>query len=238
MTDSEKKRVILALKRTDDVLRQLPQPNLSWLSAEEQDRYGSFTSGTGRRQFLCGRFLAREAIGHMRGGPWHAYFLSAPDEGAPSVIGQCESDELGALSISISHTDGWIACAVSERPVGVDVQSRQKPRDIVGLSQMIDCDLSVEIDSSAMTLNHLFYAHWGLREAWIKQFDAMPGMVVPRFVPVHTADNCVDGLVSDIGGATLAVYPAKPQAIEMTRGSVQVSDWTHWRPISETPAKV
>lgn len=232
------KRVIIALKRMEDVLSQFSQSSHSWLSQEEQARYGSLTSCKRRQQFLCGRFLARQAISHLCGGPWHVYFLSAPDEGAPRVIGPSEPVKLNSLSISISHTEGWVACAVSAHQIGVDVQSRQKPRDIVGLSQMIDCDLSIEIGLSAMMRNRLFYAHWGLREAWIKQSDAMPGAAIPRFVPKHAADDGVGGLVSDIGDATLAVYPAMPQAIEMTRGSFRISDWAYWHPMRETPSSL
>ena len=238
MIAADEKRVILALKRMDHVLNQLPQLSLSWLSAEERDRYGSFSTGTRREQFLCGRFLAREAISYMRGGGWHTYFLSAPEAGPPRILWLNEPEKMDSLSISISHTDGWVACAVSNSSVGVDVQSRHKPRDIVGLSQMIDCDLSLEVDPSTIKLDRLFYAHWGLREAWIKQSAAAPGVAAPRFVPNQTEDDGRDGLVSDIGGATLVLYPARPQAIDMTPGSFPVPDWTRWRPWHETLANV
>ncbi len=238
MIAADEKRVILALKRMDHVLNQLPQLSLSWLSAEERDRYGSFSTGTRREQFLCGRFLAREAISYMRGGGWQRYFLSAPEIGPPQILWLNEPENMDSLSISISHTDGWVACAVSNSSIGVDVQSNHKPRDIVGLSQMIDCDLSMEVDPSAIKLNRVFYAHWGLREAWIKQSAAMPGVAAPRFVPSQTADDGRDGLVADIGGATLVLYPARQQAIDMTPGSLRVPDWTRWRPMQETLVNV
>ena len=217
----------------DDVLGHLNQLNLGWLSQAEQHRYDSFSSGARRRQFLCGRFLVREVIGHIRGGQWDTYFLSAPEEGAPRLTGQSGDEELDTMCISISHTDGWVACAVSDRAIGVDVQSRNKQRDIIGLSQMIGFDFSPEKDSSAIRLNRLFYANWGLSEAWIKQCSVSSGASVPRFVPGHTSDNCLGGLVCDIGDATLALYPARLEAIEMAPGSVQVSHWANWRLVSE-----
>lgn len=74
-------RVILALKRICVVLSEIPKHSNSWLSPEEQHRYESFTSATRRQQFLCARFLARQAISHMQGGAWDDYFLTSPEGG-------------------------------------------------------------------------------------------------------------------------------------------------------------
>ena len=223
-------RIVLAIKRLDDVLSDVRQSRIDWLSPSEQQRFNSFSSGSRREQFLCGRFLAREAIGCYHIKPWHSFYLTAPDEGAPRVTEQSVAGEMDATFISISHTDGWVACTVSERPVGVDVQSRNKPRDIAGLSKMIDCDLSREKDFSAQMLNRLFYSTWGLREAWIKQSSPTSSLSPPRFVPSHEED-CESGLVSDLGDATLALYPARLDSIELAPESVLVSAWTHWHPM-------
>lgn len=138
--------------------------------------------------------------------------------GAPRLIRQTEFSGLGTLFISISHTAGWVACAVSFQPVGVDIQSREKPRDILGLSHMIECDISLELDQSIINLNRVFYAQWGLREAWIKQSDSeVKSTCIPRFVAGKDANDDFSGLVSDIEGSTLAVYPARVEAIEMIR---------------------
>jgi len=228
-------RVIIALNRIDDVFTKFPQPSLSWLSREERLRYKSFTSGTRQQQFLCGRFLARQAISHMHGDAWYAYYLSAPEGEAPRLIGQAELAGLNTLSISISHTDGWVACALSFKPVGVDIQSRKKQRDILGLSQMIKFDLLQVLDPSATDQSQIFYAQWGLREAWIKQSDSvMKSATIPRFVAGKNAGDGFDGLVSDTGDATLAVYPASLETIEMAKESIHVDNWTHWHPLPAT----
>jgi len=220
--------IVLALKRFDDVVSKFSQLNLDWLSQAEQQHYDSFSSTIRRQQFLCGRFLARKVISYVCGGPWHAYFLSAPDDGAPRITGRSGVDELDTMSISISHTDGWVACAISKHPVGVDVQSRNKPRDVVGLSQMIDCNLSMAKSHDAKNLSHLFYANWGLREAWIKQASPVSGPSIPSFIPNHNASDRLCGLVCDIGDATLALYPARVKSIKLAPGSVQISDWVYW----------
>jgi phosphopantetheinyl transferase len=235
----DNRRVVLALQRMDYVRQKFPKSNVSWLSAEEQNRYGSFTTDIRRQQFLCGRLLAREALSHMCGGPWHAYLLTAPEGRAPRTQGNSELDEMRSLSISISHTKGWVACAVSRSSVGVDIQSREKTRDIQGLSQLIECDFSLEADQSTMNLQRVFYAQWGLREAWVKQCnDASRLVATPRFGVGKDTDDDFNGLVSDVGDATLVVYPARIEAIEMTRESVEVQNWSHWHQLSEAQAKV
>jgi len=227
-------RIILALRRTSSVLRQIPKYNNLWLSPEEQLRYAAFTSSTRRQHFLGGRFLARQAIGHMHGGEWSDYFLTSPEGGAPRLIAREERAGLEKLSISISHTDGWVACAVSFQPVGVDIQSREKRRDILGLSQLIECNLAKEADQSVINLNRVFYAQWGLREAWFKQSDcAINEAGTPRFAIGKNAHEKFNGLVSDIENSTLVVFPARADAIEMTRDSFHVQNWAHWHQIAD-----
>lgn len=224
---SDTARIVLAVKRLDDVVRDLPQPHVDWLSQPEQQRINSFSSATRRQQFLCGRILAREGLGCFHGKPWHNFLLSAPEDAAPRVLSG--DHELYDTFISISHTDGWVACAVSGKPVGVDVQSRNKQRDIAGLSQLIDCDLSLEKDSSAENLSRLFYATWALRESWIKHSSGHSSPTIPRFVPSDDVEDPAGGLVSDLGGATLALFPARLAFIELAPGSMPVSGWAAWR---------
>jgi 4'-phosphopantetheinyl transferase len=227
---AESPRIVLALKRLDDVLSIVPQSSLDWLSQSELQRYGSFSSGTRRQQFLCGRYLARVAIGYIPRRPWNTFYLSAPEDGPPRITGQSGSDVIEPTSISISHTDGWVACVVCERSVGVDVQSRTKLRDITALSLVIGCDFVGEAGSSDQECTLSFYANWGLREAWIKQSSQDSETSIPRFIPSVDTQDVLVGLVSDLGDATLALYPVGG-SLELAPGSVQVTDWARWRPL-------
>ena len=224
-----KARITLAFRRLDVVLGEIPSSDLFWLSPEERIRYESFTTRSRRQQFLCGRFLARQAISHIRGGTWDEYELSAPEGNAPRLTESTKFGSFESQLISISHTDGWVACAVSTRPIGVDIQSRKKARDILGLSQMINLEIPLEADQSNENLKNIFYAQWGLREAWIKQSDnTVDSAKIPRFVIGKSYSDRCNGLVADVGDATLAVYPASLDALDIFPKSAQFKDWVYW----------
>lgn len=225
---AESPRIVLALKGLDDVMVSVPQLDIDWLSLSEQQRYGSFASGTRRQQFLCGRFLAREAIGYIRGQPWNAFYLGAPEEGPPRITDKSGVDVLLPTSISISHTDGWVACAVCEQSVGVDVQSRKKHRDITALSEMIGCKPNGSSGIADIETTLSFYANWGLREAWIKQSRPDAEASIPRFVPSLCIQDALEGLVSDLGDATLALYPARRESVDIVTGSGFIAGWKRW----------
>ncbi|RZU03018.1 4'-phosphopantetheinyl transferase family protein [Rivibacter subsaxonicus] len=138
----------LALASIDALLAAQAEP----LSTAEQARAAGLASLPRRRQYLAARQLLRRLlreVGETREGD--ALPLSA--EGRPLLL------DRPALQLSISHSGPWVACALADRPVGVDIERERPGRDLVGLGAAI----------GAAAEPQAFYTAWTLKEAVLKR---------------------------------------------------------------------
>jgi 4'-phosphopantetheinyl transferase len=136
------------------------------LTAAERELLARRRTPGARRRYLGARVLSRYALSERSGRPLGAWrFVSGPD-GRPEPLGPA-----GGLRFNLSHTDGLIACLVTERAAcGVDVEAtpagqdalRYLPRFLAASERAVlaDCDPP----DSARTLA----AFWVLKEAYLK----------------------------------------------------------------------
>lgn len=133
----------------------------AWAVPEDLERAQTY-SDTGRRHsFLLGRSCLRALLGQVApGAQWR---VAASPEGKPYLVA---SDDRICPHISISHTNGMAACAVSfDGEVGVDVEF-WRDRD---LSALADYAFSPqESESVADKGAAAFYRLWTLKEAFAK----------------------------------------------------------------------
>ena len=139
----------------------------SWLGESERQRHGRFTRAERRRQFVAGRALLRMALGRLLAvepadigldeRPAQAPALSRP--GSPGI------------SLSISHSGRWVACAVSSATLlGIDIERIDPSRDVLALAEQA---LSPEAVAQLRACSEgeragSFYRLWCLHEAGIK----------------------------------------------------------------------
>lgn len=102
-------------------ITQVPPERLalwrSWLSPQRRKRAGRMLDD---RETVCGEGLARELL---------AAALHCPPEEAPLRYDAQGKPLTDGLYLSISHSRGLAACAVADRPVGLDVELvRPAPR--------------------------------------------------------------------------------------------------------------
>lgn len=95
-----------------------------WMSVDEQLRWRR-GAAVARREFASGRALVRRLLRSATGVPAEEWLVSAQDGTAP-VARMRMRDVL--LHVSVSHRLGWVAAAVSERPVGVDLECARPAR--------------------------------------------------------------------------------------------------------------
>jgi 4'-phosphopantetheinyl transferase len=88
------------------------------------------------RKFVSSRGLLREALArYVDRNPSELCFSSHcrhcgdKTHGRPSLIG-------GGLEFSLSRTDGMAVVAIAERPVGIDIECRDRLRDAEGVASM------------------------------------------------------------------------------------------------------
>ena len=96
-------------------ITQVPPERLalwrSWLSPQRRKRAGRMLDD---RETVCGEGLARELL---------AAALHCPPEEAPLRYDAQGKPLTDGLYLSISHSRGLAACAVADRPVGLDAVS-------------------------------------------------------------------------------------------------------------------
>ena len=146
--------------------------DLSVLSADERAR-GERWRGDGISNSLLGRALLRQVLSRYAEEPPEAWLFEAGPNGKPAAIGASRP-----LEFNLSHSEAWLALAVSEAmPVGVDVQWMDPDRPVERLArryftagEVADMD---SLDTAGFQRH--FYRLWALKEAWTKsRGDALP----------------------------------------------------------------
>jgi phosphopantetheinyl transferase len=156
-----------------------------------------------RTEFLAGRALLRHALQHCTGRPGASHGLIAGAHGKP----QC----LGGPTISLTHNDQIVACAVSSvNDIGVDVQF---PSPHLHTGEIARRYFSAaEIDWLHGEPDHAFYMLWVLKEAYLKALGRGLGgglslvdcRIKPPCITVSTAIHAGFALYS-VGNGFLGV---------------------------------
>lgn len=140
--------------------------HISWLNADELQRYQRFLRLERQRQFLTGRILLRFALGKLLGVAPASISLSERPGHAP-LLNWPQS----APGYSISHSGPWVACAVSAHTsLGLDIELLDAERDLPALAeQAFDADVAALLGSkTGCDRVHAFYALWSEKEARYK----------------------------------------------------------------------
>lgn len=146
------------------------------MSASEQTRHARIAHAIRRQEFVAGRFALRVLLArHMPGTHWRDWQLEAPEHRPPRLRACRAATRQGVaierLHLSLSHSGGLLAVALADQPVGIDLETPQKPRMLDGL---IDAVCTPREQSRIAQLppprrRAAFDAMWALKEAWFKR---------------------------------------------------------------------
>lgn len=161
-------------------------PYISWLNADELQRYQRFLRLERQRQFLLGRILLRFALGNLLDVSPTSLSLSERPGHAPVL-----NLEDIAPGFSLSHSGPWVACAVSKHSaLGVDIELLDETRDLLALAEQVfnasECALLKEKEGGARVA--VFYALWSKKEAAYKLASTLGRNVVPHCIRVPHTD--------------------------------------------------
>jgi 4'-phosphopantetheinyl transferase len=134
------------------------------LSPDELTRSQRFRFDDDRRDYVLAHHLLRQSLSASAVRAPHEWRFDADASGKPSVRGS-------AISISLSHTRGFVACALSrDVRVGVDVECVDRSIDACELAAMCldPCDAARVRASTAADAAERFFALWTLKEAVAK----------------------------------------------------------------------
>jgi len=181
-----------------------------WLGGSERRRWTTLAPKS-RDAFVASRMLLRQLLQSATGVPAAAWDVSAEAGSAPIAT----SAERVGLQVSLSHRLGWVAAAVADAAVGVDVEvdrpARSDPAERAAL--MLSPDEVIEWRSlPASDRDAALLARWTAKEAWFKacppqaapwdfrgvraregaHADARANVRTWRAAPVHVAVCCAD----------------------------------------------
>lgn len=152
---------------------------LACLSTEELLRYRRFLRPLRQREFLLGRILLRFAVAHLAGIAPDAVCVTERKNQAPLV--QLQLPATGSATtpyFSLSHSRGWVACAVSgDTALGLDIETVDAGRDVDAIGRAAFSGTESNWLSSRPAGDKVpdFYALWSSKEALFKLMSAQDG---------------------------------------------------------------
>lgn len=141
---------------------------LGWLTEVEAVRLQAMRAQVRRDSFLAGHWQARKLVAHWLGVRASRISLASFADGRPSV---CLDDAPVPLSLSLSHSDDWLAVALGEVAVGVDVELPRRLRDIDALADFMFSPSDQQRLQAADTgeRERVFFELWAMKEARVKR---------------------------------------------------------------------
>lgn len=198
-----------------------------WLSASEQARLAQMAAPARRAEFIACRYALRLLLAgdQERFAGWA---LEAPAGQPPRL-----SASTGAgLHLSLSHSHGWIACALAPEPVGIDMEliTRRPASAIADLAQLACTPDQREALAQIADLaqcQQRFVQLWSLKEAWFKQRGTgVDFAMLPRLVCQPAPAAAVQGAVEGAHAwAWVTATPAGQAAIVSVCTGSPVAHW-------------
>lgn len=151
---------------------QLRGDDPSWLSDSEQARFHRIGSSVRRLEYLTARFAMRRLLSFIcEGTSWQDWSLSYRENSSPAVLRMPAAYKASTLHLSLSHSAGLIAVAVSSTEIGIDIEVQRKRRPVCELIDIVGSEEEVRrlqaLMDDAKTCE--FYRLWTLKEAYFKR---------------------------------------------------------------------
>lgn len=135
------------------------------LPAAEQTRADAIARSLRRRQFVAGRMLLRTMLAQVLGGRPEDWAVDA-EAGAPPRLPSHPH-----LHLSVSHSGEWVAAAIADRPVGIDLEGLGARRDPERFARWVCSpdELAAWRGLAGTDADDALIAHWTRKEAWLKR---------------------------------------------------------------------
>lgn len=178
---------------------------LDWLTDAECQRLQAISAPARRDSFLAGHWQARWLAAQWLQLDVRRIALDAHADGGPLL--RVDGDA-APLRVSLSHSGDWLALALADGPVGVDVELPQRERDWEALARFVfSPEERQRLRAAAETERAgLFHALWTLKEARGKRSGEGLQPRAARTVTAHPADAAgAEALGWAFGGGALAL---------------------------------
>ncbi|MDR1589595.1 MAG: 4'-phosphopantetheinyl transferase superfamily protein [Oscillospiraceae bacterium] len=149
---------------------------LPLISAEKRGRIGRFPRFIDKQRALFGELLVRAEISQALSLPESGVKIMTTERGKPYLAGFPD------FHFNISHTGRFVACAFSDAPVGIDIETI-RPSDM-RIAERFFADKEREYileQPSGPARLEAFYRVWTMKEAYIKREGSGLGTPLPSF---------------------------------------------------------
>lgn len=154
----------LRLVRLDAMADGLESEAERWLTEGEASRLQAMSLPARRRSFLAGHWLARRLAADWLQADVARIALHRHADGRPQLL---VDDAPSPLSLSLSHSGDWLACAIASVPIGIDVELPRRTRNLQALARFAFAPEEVErlLSVSEQERPAVFHMLWTLKEA-------------------------------------------------------------------------
>lgn len=133
----------------------------SRLSASRLERIDR-RHGPARAQSFAAWLLLEYAVSQQFPSVVHPLAVSVAEGGKPYLVNEA------GIHFSLSHSGGWAVCALSDHPVGVDIERREPGRRDIA-SRFFHKDEVSYLNSLLPTAREdAFYTLWTMKESFVK----------------------------------------------------------------------
>lgn len=155
----------LGLATVASLLAEATGASPGYFSVSEWRRWTGLTSSVQRQRFVAARYLLRRLLQQRFGGQLHDWQLQAEAGQPPCVQGQTD------LFLSLSHSGDYLCAAISDQPVGVDVERSRPGRSLLAMAEVVchphERELLHALADDARAQR--FLQQWTRKEAWLKR---------------------------------------------------------------------
>jgi len=162
----------------------------AWLGDSERRRWMALRSAA-RREFAASRVLVRQLLQEASGIAADLWHLTADADSAP--VATAPGLRTATIHASLSHRLGWVAAAVSDAAVGVDIECERPARSDAherAALMLSPAELAQWQALPADELDAALLTAWTVKEAW---FKASPPEAVPWDFSRVVARACLPG---------------------------------------------
>lgn len=136
--------------------------NQNLLPTSSIKRLSSFANNKVKIQSFVGEILARYAISEHFNVPYLLSDFSFTSKGKPFL------SEYKEYNFNISHSKNWLACAVSDGNVGVDVETIKKINPSIADRFFTESEVRFLNTLNDDNRNEMFIRFWTIKESYLK----------------------------------------------------------------------
>lgn len=136
---------------------------LTYVSLQRQKSIAKYRFESDQLLSLYGALLVRLAISQTQGIPWNLLEFSVQKNGKPTLRDHSN------CHFNLSHTNGYVLCAIGEFSIGVDIERITKSPPYEIMSRYFHPEESSYVNEKPDSQAQRFYEIWTKKEAILKQ---------------------------------------------------------------------